>query len=237
MRSISSVPLLIALVIAVFTASGFCEEAKDMNIAELKAFTDASRQLMQVGRLESFSLEKEYPKENPLRLSEWTITVYGLGQSKAFVIVGLTNRNRSDTYGDIFADAALSRFAQKKDLDTRSLFVPYRIEWPEDSTQSMLAIGTKENIFIMLFANDFYYRYYIPIKGLAIPWKPALFFRYGEDDRGKHVQLLITDENDVGRFHLGGVKMAVIKVYPATREALSSLKPQEVIQLTKMPKK
>ena len=29
----------------------------------------------------------------------------------------------------------------------------------------------------MLFANNFYYRYYIPIKELSISWKPALFFR------------------------------------------------------------
>ena len=229
--------LLLPIAIAVFTSSGFCEETNGLTIAELKIFTDASRQLMQEGRLESFSLETAHPKEDPLRLGEWSITVYGLGGSKNFVIVGLANGNRSDGYGDVFADAALSKFAQKKELDTRSLFVPYRIERPDDSTQSMLAIGTKENIFVMLFANDFYYRHYIPIKDLAISWKPALFFRYGEDDRGKHVQLLITDENDVSRFHLGGVKTAVIKVYPATREALSSLKPQEVIQLTKMPRK
>ncbi len=229
--------LLIAAIIVILTPPGFCEETKELSIAELKSFTDASRQLMQEGKMESFSLEKVYPKEDPLRLGEWSIAVYSLGGSKAFVIVGLTNNNRTDRYGDVFADAALSKFAQKKDLDTRCLFVPYRIERPDDSTQSMLAIGTKENIFVIVFVNNLYYRYYIPIKDLSISWKPALFFRYGEDEKGKHVQILVTDESNVSRLHLGGVKMAVIKVYPATMEALSSLKPQEVIHLTKMPRK
>ena len=236
MRSVSMLLSLIAVII-IFMSSGFCEENSTLSIADLKSFTDASRQLREERRLESFSLEEEYPKEHPLTLGEWTITVHRLGGSRAFVIVGLKNSNRSDNYGDVFADAGLSRFAQKKDLDVRPLFVPYRIARPDDSAQSMLAIGTKENVFVMLSANNFYYRYYIPIKELSISWKPALFFRYGEDERGKHVQILVTDESSVSRLHLGGVKTAVIKVYPATMEALSSLKPREEIQLTKMPRK
>jgi len=220
-------------VIAIFISSGFCEETSTLSIDDLKSFTDASRQLREEGRLEPFSLEEEHP----LTQAEWTITAHRLGGSKAFVIVGLTNRNRSDHYGDVFADAALSRFAQKKDLDVKPLFVPYRIARPDDATQSMLAIGTKENVFVMLFVNDFYYRSYIPIKDLSISRKPALFFRYGEDERGKYVQILVTDETSVSRLHLGGVKTAVISVYPRTIEALSSLKPQEAVQLTKMPRK
>lgn len=237
MRRISIAGLLIAAVVAVFISCGFCEENSNLSIADLKVFTDASRQLREEGRLESFSLEEEYPNEHPLTLGEWTITVHRLGGSRAFVIVGLTNSNRSDNYGDVFADAALSRFAQKKDLDVRPLFVPYRIERPDDNTQSMLAIGTRENIFVMLFANNFYYRHYIPIKDLCVSWKPALFFRHGEDERGKHVQILVTDTSNVSRLHLGGVKSPVIRVYPGTVEALSSLKPQEVMRLTKMPGK
>jgi hypothetical protein len=237
MRPISIIGLLIAAVIAVFISCGSCEENSNLNIADLQAFTDASRQLREEGGLEPFSLEEGYPKDHPLTLGEWTITVHRLGGSRAFVIVGLTNSKRSDNYGDVFADAALSKFAQKKDLDVRALFVPYRIARPDDSAQSILAIGTKENIFVMLFANNFYYRHYIPIKDLSISWKPALFFRHGEDERGKHLQILATDESNVSRLHLGGVKTAVIKVHPGTVEALSSLKPQEVLQLTKMPRK
>ena len=237
MRSIVILLLLIAAFAVVSASPGFCEETKDLSVAELKSFTDASRQLMQEGRLESFSLEKEYPKGNPLRLGEWSITVYRLGGSKSFVIVGLTNNNRSDGYGDVFADAALSKFAQKKDLNAQSLFVPYRIEQPDDSTQSMLAFATKENIFVMLFVNSFYYRHYISIKDLAISWKPALFFRYGEDEKGKHVLILVTDESNVSKLHLGGVKTAVIRVYPGSQQAVSSLKPEDLIQLAKMPKK
>jgi hypothetical protein len=237
MRSVSLLLSLIAVTIVVATSSGFCEENSTLSIADLKALTDASRRLREEGKLESFSLEEEYPKEHPLTLGEWTITVHSLGGGRAFVIVGLTNSKRSDNYGDVFADAALSKFAQKKDLDVRALFVPYRIARPDDSAQSILAIGTKENIFVMLFANNFYYRHYIPIKDLSISWKPALFFRHGEDERGKYLQILATDESNVSRLHLGGVKTAVIKVHPGTVEALSSLKPQEVLQLTKMPRK
>jgi hypothetical protein len=228
---------IIAVTIVVAASSGFCEENSTLSVADLKSFTDASRQLREEGRLESFSLEEEYPKEHPLTLGEWTITVHRLGGSRAFVIVGLANHNRTDGYGDVFADAALSRFAQKKDLDVRPLFVPYRIARPDDPTQSMLAIGTKENVFVMLFANNFYYRYYIPIRELSISWKPALFFRCGEDEKGKHVQILVTDESNVSRLHLGSMKTAVIRVYPGTMDGLSSLKPREEIQLTKMPRK
>jgi hypothetical protein len=237
MRSVSLLLSLIAVTIVVATSSGFCEENSTLSIADLQAFTDASRQLREEGRLEPFSLEEGYPKDHPLTLGEWTITVHRLGGSRAFVIVGLTNSKRSDNYGDVFADAALSKFAQKKDLDVQALFVPYRIARPDDSAQSMLAIGTKESIFVMLFASNFYYRHYIPIKDLSISWKPALFFRHGEDERGKHLQILATDESNVSRLHLGGAKTAVIRVYPGTMEALSSLKPQEEIRLAKMPRK
>ncbi len=230
-------PLLSVIAVLISVSSGFCEEHSSLGAADLKSFADASRRLKEEGRLEPFSLQGEYPKEHALTVGEWTIHMHTLGGSRAFPIVGLVNRNRTDGYGDVFADAAASRFAQKKDLDARSLFVPYRIARPDDAMQSMLAIGTKENLFIALFANNFYYRSYVPIKGLSITRKPALFFRYGEDEKGKHVQILVTDGSSVSRLHLGGVKTAVISVYPASMEALSSLKPKELTELTKMPKK
>ena len=139
-----------AAAITILISSGFCEEASVLSIADLKSFTDVSRQLREEGKLESFFLEEE----RPLTVGEWTLQVHSLGGSRAFVIVGLMNSERSDHYGDVFADAALSRFAQKKDLDVRSLFVPYRMERPDDGTQSMLVVGTKENVFVTLSARQ-----------------------------------------------------------------------------------
>ena len=114
MRSVSLLLSLIAVTIVVATSSGFCEENSTLSIADLQAFTDASRQLREEGRLEPFSLEEEYPKEHPLTLGEWTITVHRLGGSRAFVIVGLTNSKRSDSYGDVFADAATLQVCAKE---------------------------------------------------------------------------------------------------------------------------
>ncbi len=89
----------------------------------------------------------------------------------------------------------------------------YVAQTPDDSAEYFAILASKKEIFLNKKNKQVYF---FNVEKLDIKLSPALFFSYGEDkDKGKYVNILVVDEDEVKNLHTGSVKTAVFRFYPS----------------------
>ena len=221
MNKMKIIVMAVVLVVGVgVSALSFAEDSTNLSLAELKAFTDESRELVTQGTVKEIILEE---LGNHILVDDWDIWP---GYSMAlFSPRSLPFRPAAGP--DMKAVKSLGEKRGKKFSELLRVFT---LQVSDNPKKTYIVNAYRDEFNIVAYNTTDKLVFFLNLKELNIQFRPAMFFAKGEDDVGKYVKILIVDEDNVSKLHQGGFKYAVVKFYPDQLKASASGDAQRSIE-------
>lgn len=195
----------------------FAQEAPKVTTPnEFKEITDVSKNAFTAGQVKEI---KVYPKPDDFFTAinkEW---VYMLAPGKVEhhrpLILILPQADRKPPVCSS-ENKNLKGVAEKLNKWDYELVRLYAIQRSIDSAAPTdTIVANRDNITVCTYrGTNGKLSHTLPLEGLGIKARPALFFSYGKDERGNYIKVLVVDEDSVAVLHKPDTKGAVIKYYP-----------------------
>ena len=99
-----------------------------------------------------------------------------------------------------------------------ALVKAYVAQRPDEPSEYFAVLASKNELLV--YTKD-KRTYFADLEALDIKLSPALFFSYGED-KGKYINILVVDEDEVKNLHTGNVKTVVFKLYTSEMKIYAS---------------
>lgn len=195
----------------------FAQEApKTTPLNEFKEITDASKNAFTAGQVKEIKIQPKPDDFFTTINKEW---IYMLAPGKVEyhrpLILVLPQADRKPPVFSLTNEGlkSVAEKLNKWDYELVRLYVMQRSIDSAVPTDTIVA--TRDNIMVCTYRGSNGKRSQtLPLAGLGIKSRPALFFSYGKDEGGNYIKVLVVDEDSVAVLHRPDTKGAVIKYYP-----------------------
>jgi hypothetical protein len=174
----SAVPCLLGA-LALVVLSSAPVRAVEISPDEIKAFMTEARKLLDEKKVVRVPLDRDWSKDSPLKVKEWTIVPFT--KEGRLMVVNASEGSRSELlYTSATNEAALCA-----------------VDDPDDPGKSVLIFASKGEIMVALSDGGTVYERTLSMKEVAAAGKPAVFVKYGPG----RILVLVVNEEAVSKMH------------------------------------